>query len=74
VPYEVSLEQPMRTARVVAGPRTVPDVQGLSRRAAARALHRAGFRVVFARSDTPQWPAAGTVASAGSRVTVAVAP
>lgn len=74
VPYEISLEQPARVARVVAGGRAVPDVHGLSRRAAARALHRAGFRVLFARGDAAtQSPVAGTVAAAGSRVTVTVA-
>lgn len=75
VPYEVSLEPSPRAARVVAGPRTVPSVAGLSRRAAAHALHRAGFRVEFVRRDAAaQWPAAGAVAPAGSRVTVAVSP
>jgi cell division protein FtsI (penicillin-binding protein 3) len=75
VPYEVSLEQVSRPSRVVAGPRAVPSVQGLSRRAAARALHRAGFRVAFAHGAAfAQWPAAGTVAPSGSRVTVTVAP
>ncbi len=75
VPYEVALDHPPRPSRVVAGARAVPAVQGLSRRAAARVLHRAGFRVVF-RDGAPsgQWPAAGTMAVSGSRVTVAVAP
>jgi beta-lactam-binding protein with PASTA domain len=59
---------------VVAGERAVPSVDGMSRRAAARALHRAGFRVAFTRGDGAQSPAAGTLAPAGSRVTVAVAP
>ena len=74
VPFEISLEQPARASRVVAGPRAVPSVHGLSRRAAARALHRAGFRVQFVPGRGDQWPAAGTVAPSGSRVTVAVAP
>lgn len=75
VPYEVTLGQPMRVSPVVAGARAVPPVMGLSRRAAARALHRAGFRVAFTRGEqAAQWPAAGAVAPAGSRVTVTVAP
>ena len=74
VPFEISLEQPARTSRVVAGPRAVPSVHGLSRRAAARVLHRAGFRVQFVPGRGDQWPAAGTVAPSGARVTVAVTP
>ena len=74
VPYEVSLDQPTRLAHVVAGARAVPSVAGLSSRAAARALHRAGFRVRFVRGALAQSPAAGTLAPSGSRVTVAVAP
>jgi cell division protein FtsI (penicillin-binding protein 3) len=74
VPFEISLEHPSAPARVVAGSRVVPSVQGLSLRAAARALHRAGFRVVVVRGTGEQWPAAGTMAAAGSRVTLAVAP
>ncbi len=74
VPYEVSLEQPARASRVVAGARSVPSVHGLSRREAARVLHRAGFRVQFVVGDgDTQWPAAGTVAPSGSRVAVVVA-
>ena len=74
VPYEVLLAQPSRAPRVVAGERAVPAVQGLSRRAAARELHRAGFRVVFVPGGGAQSPAAGTFAPSGSRVTVAVQP
>ena len=78
VPFEISLEHPSRPARLVAGARAVPPVQGLSVRAAARVLHKAGFRVVVARGSGraagEQWPAAGTLAAAGSRVTVTVAP
>ena len=73
VPYEVLLGQPARPSRVVAGVRPVPSVEGLSRRAAARTLHKAGFRVAFTDGASGQWPAAGTVAAAGSRVTVAAA-
>lgn len=74
VPYEVSLGQPAHAVRVVAGARAVPSVEGLSSRAAARALHRAGFRVQFVRGAPAQSPAAGTLAASGSRVTVAVTP
>ena len=74
VPFEISLEQPGRPARVIAGARAVPDVQGMSLRAAARTLHRAGFRVIVSRGAGEQWPAAGTMAAAGSRVTVPAAP
>lgn len=74
VPYLVALDQPLSVARVVAGARAVPSVYGLSRRDAARALHRAGFRVTFANGSPSQSPAAGTLALAGSRVTVMVAP
>ncbi len=74
VPVEISLEHTARPARIVAGSRAVPNVRGLSSRAAARALHRAGFRVGFSRgihgTSGAQWPAAGVMAPAGSRVTV----
>ncbi|HEX2722560.1 MAG TPA: PASTA domain-containing protein, partial [Gemmatimonadaceae bacterium] len=47
--------------------RAVPDIRGLSLRAAVRALHSAGFRVVLARSQsTPTLPAAGTLLPKGS--------
>ena len=59
---------------MIAGARAVPSVQGLPLRAAARVLHRAGFRVIVARGALEQWPAAGTMAAAGSHVTVPAAP
>mgnify|MGYP001606509913 FL=1 len=74
VPFEISLEQPSRPAPVIAGARAVPDVQGMSLRVAARTLHRAGFRVIVTLGALEQWPAAGTMAAAGSRVTVPAAP
>lgn len=74
VPIQVALDEPVRAARVIAGPRAVPSVRGLSPRAAARELHRAGFRVRFVPGRGDQWPAAGTVAPAGARVTVEVSP
>lgn len=49
--------------------RSVPDVRGLPLRTAVRALHRAGFRVVFARRQSePTIPAAGSLLAAGSVV------
>jgi hypothetical protein len=86
VPFEISLEHSTRPTRIVAGARAVPAVGGLSPRAAARALHRAGFRVSFVGGaggaggaglsgvSADQLPAAGTMAPAGSRVTVTVRP
>jgi beta-lactam-binding protein with PASTA domain len=61
---------PADTARPA--PRPVPDVRGLSLRAAARALHRSGFEVRVegwgrAVSTTP---AAGASALPGSVVTL----
>jgi len=54
----------------VAGPRNVPEVRGLSVRAAVAALHRAGFRVRTVRggSEGVTVPAAGTPASPGTLV------
>ncbi|MEK0430260.1 MAG: hypothetical protein RL139_64 [Gemmatimonadota bacterium] len=51
-------------------PRAVPDVTGLTTRAAVRALHRAGFRVVLtgAAAGAVTLPAAGTVLPAGATV------
>jgi cell division protein FtsI (penicillin-binding protein 3) len=47
----------------------IPDVRGLSLRAAVRSLHRAGFRVHLAVGPTGQTvPAAGTIAASGSTV------
>jgi cell division protein FtsI (penicillin-binding protein 3) len=54
---------------VESGPRPVPDVAGLSLRAAVRALHQAGFRVTLApQLATPTEPLAGTVLPSGSIV------
>ena len=74
VPCEITLGQPVRSAPVVAGARAVPNVMGLGAREAARVLHKAGFRVAIARGAASQSPSAGTLAAAGSRVTVSVAP
>ena len=58
-----------------APPATVPDVAGLSVRAAAYALHRSGFRVMLDGTDTAvsSRPAAGASAPRGSTVTVVTA-
>jgi cell division protein FtsI (penicillin-binding protein 3) len=50
----------------------IPDVTGLSMRAAVRALHRRGFRVALKGWGAAQhtWPAAGDSAALGSTVTL----
>jgi cell division protein FtsI (penicillin-binding protein 3) len=55
--------------------RAVPDVHGMTLRAAVHALHRAGFRVqlIDGRSGD-SWPAAGSMARAESIVRLARAP
>ena len=59
-----------------APPARVPEVAGLSVRAAAFTLHRSGFRVMLEGSGTAvsSRPAAGTSAPRGSTVTVVTAP
>jgi len=63
------------TLRVVAPPsslRAVPDVRGLSVRAAVRALHQAGFRVRLTEAPaTYTLPAAGVMAAPGTLVQLA---
>jgi len=63
------------TLRVVAPPsslRAVPDVRGLSVRAAVRALHQAGFRVRLTEAPaTYTLPAAGAMAAPGTLVQLA---
>ena len=52
-------------------PRAVPNVRGMSLRAAVRSLHLAGFRVQLSRAESSSAltePAAGAMASAGSLV------
>lgn len=64
-----------RAPVVAAAPRTVPDVRGLSVRAATFALHRAGFNVQldgFGSARTTA-PAAGAMAQSGSLVRVSAA-
>jgi len=48
--------------------RPVPDIRGLPTRAAVRALHTAGFRVILASQSAPTVPAAGTLLPGGSAV------
>ncbi|HEY0971386.1 MAG TPA: PASTA domain-containing protein, partial [Gemmatimonadales bacterium] len=50
------------------GPRTVPDVEGLSLREAVRVLHQSGFNVRLVGGLAGTSPAAGQVAPAGSVV------
>jgi beta-lactam-binding protein with PASTA domain len=57
--------------RMVVAERLVPDVRGLSTRAAVRTLHRAGFRVAVTRGGAAQQPAAGTRLKSGSLVRIA---
>jgi cell division protein FtsI (penicillin-binding protein 3) len=56
--------------------RAIPDVHGLTLRAAVYALHRGGFRVQLDGFGSPvaTAPAAGTIASQGSLVRVSTAP
>jgi cell division protein FtsI (penicillin-binding protein 3) len=63
LPFRMSVEKPVLTER------PVPDVTGLSLRAAVRALHTAGFRVTLAADlPTPTIPSAGSVVPAGTVV------
>jgi len=57
-------------------PRAVPDVRGLTIRAAVYALHHAGFRVQASGAGTAQTtlPNAGAVAGAGTLVRLVAAP
>jgi cell division protein FtsI (penicillin-binding protein 3) len=65
----VALPYARPRAQATAGPRAVPDVTGLSVRAAVRALHQSGFRVMLAGDlGAPTDPSAGTVLPAGSIV------
>jgi cell division protein FtsI (penicillin-binding protein 3) len=66
------------TSRVTAPPtnlRAVPDVRGLSIRAAVRAIHQAGFRVRLTEAAaTYTLPAAGAMAVPGTLVQLAHSP
>lgn len=68
-PFVVNLSEPVKARPAVLPMRPVPDVRGQPVRAAARALHQAGFRVVLGTgSPGATVPAAGTVARAGTVV------
>jgi cell division protein FtsI (penicillin-binding protein 3) len=68
-PFVALLPTPRAPRLVALPPRAVPDVRGLPVRHAARALHRAGFRVQLgAGVPGTTSPAAGVVAPAGSIV------
>lgn len=80
-PPPVVVDLPARApVTAAAAPRPVPNVRGLTLRAAVHVLHRAGFRVQLA--STGQWagttyataPAAGAVTRAGALVRLVVAP
>jgi cell division protein FtsI (penicillin-binding protein 3) len=70
IPFVFLLPDVRDDQPVVAGPRPVPDVRGLPMRAAAAALHHAGFRVRAVmggvRGETS--PSAGTMARGGTLV------
>lgn len=67
--YVVDLPSTPRPAPLVIAPRAIPDVRGLSVRAAVRALHSSGFRVkLVTASPVGTLPAAGTMAAPGTLV------
>jgi len=69
-PVTFDLARPSRPEGVVDSLRAVPDVTGLPTRAAVRALHAAGFRVVLVGvgAGPSTSPAAGTLLPAGALV------
>ena len=75
VPYVVSWPYVSDTAQAQAE-RPVPDITGKPLRAAARTLHRRGFKVVVKGWGVVHhtWPAAGEQAVAGATVTVFAEP
>ncbi len=67
--YTISLPLKPKAKPVVSAPRAVPDVRGLTLRAAVRALHSRGFQVrIVTAPSMMTWPAAGAVAAPGSIV------
>ena len=69
ISYVVHLPSQNHTAPVTLTPRLVPDVRGMTLRAAVHALHAAGFRVQLVGSPVIATnPAAGSVALAGTTV------
>lgn len=69
-PVVYDLGRPVRSLPDSLAPRAVPDVSGLSTRAAVRALHQAGFRVVLSggAGGAPTVPGPGTVLPAGATI------
>ena len=71
-PIVVDLPATPRASASQTALRTIPDVRGLSLRAAVRALHVAGFRVrLVDAASTSTLPAAGTMAAPGTLVQLA---
>ena len=69
VSYVLHLPAQIHTAPVTLTPRVIPEVRGMTLRAAVHALHAAGFRVQLDGSSAMSTnPAAGTVALAGTTV------
>jgi cell division protein FtsI (penicillin-binding protein 3) len=69
VSYVVHLPAQNHIAPVTLTPRVIPEVRGMTLRAAVHALHAAGFRVqLVASTEVATNPAAGTVALAGTTV------
>src|SRR5205085_10104047 len=67
--YTVESPSAQRQAQLPVTSRAVPDVRGLSVRAAVRTLHNAGFRVrLVTASANGTFPAAGTSAAPGTIV------
>jgi len=69
ISYVVHLPSQNHVAPVTLTPRVIPDVTGMTLRAAVHALHAAGFRVQLVGSPAlATIPAAGAVALAGTTV------
>ena len=65
--YVIDLPAARKPAPVAIAPRAVPNVSGMSVRAAVRTLHTAGFRVrLVATASRGTSPAAGTIAAPGT--------
>ncbi len=65
--YTIELPAVRKPSPVAIAPRAVPNVSGMSIRAAVRTLHTAGFRVrLTATSSAGTSPAAGTIAAPGT--------
>jgi len=75
-PVVLTLGRAHRAPAPVTTPRAIPDVRGLSARAAAFSLHRAGFRVQLdgLGSAREMSPDPGTIATPGTLVRVSAAP